>query len=706
MIAPSASSLELRVPQRQFPGEFEAPPATWKWLCGWLLIGVAVRAILLPLAVHPDLLAVYDRARRLSGGGLHWFDLHLQTLPIALHWLFAKVSGAGLPVLDGLPWPTASRDSVYEFVVGILSRPGALLELCAWKLPYLIADVGCGLLCWRLAPPTLRAATLRTWMLHPFVIFVSVAFGKYEAWMALPFLLGLLSLRSGRDSRAFLLFGVAIAMRIYPALFVLPMALCAGRTLRRRAELLALSVAPLAIVLVCGATRSALSWIVVPAAAFAAWRLYRLVRQRRFEWLALAAAGALAVVALPLLERPFDNASYPVLPILRHAAFLVHTRLAMSSSESLLLFVLAYGAILLSALHTARARADDAARIEEVGDAGLLAMLAFAAFGFSLPQYEYLLVPLVLLQFHRCKEARIAHAVQLAGLLLLLLDSPFGDRTTWLFAPIAPDVLPLTRPPAQLLVSPNVTIPWVSFGRTLLVLGSAWLAFDLLRTRARRESVPPLEPRRGALAFAASALAWPLGLAGLIVLALRSPADEPIGAERTVADFNVARPLDGYRFRVEESAPTSLELRLEDGQAVAAPGHRIRVERVPAGDGDAPAGAGQELIVPAAALVPSEEGTLRIDLAKLDLASHSDYVVRWQRREAFGAIEGARLRLMREIPASELVDRFTDDVRRRFFSVGAFGTGWIAGALMLGAAGAVLARAGRRRATILGIRRT
>jgi hypothetical protein len=693
MIAPSTSTLEARSAARARPAEHDAPaPATpWKCVAGWLLVGLALRLLVLPLAVHPDLLAAYDRVRLLDRGTLHWFDLHLQVVPIGLHWLFAHLFGTGLPVLDGLPWPTTARDTVFEVVACELTRPGALLDLCLWKLPYVLADLGCGLLCWRLAAPAQRTATLRLWMLHPFLIYVSALFGKYEALMALPFLLGWLDLRRGREERAFVLFGCAVAMRLYPLLFVLPMALCASRSPRRRLELLALALVPTTLALVCCATRSDVSWLLAPIGAVVAWRLYRLVRGRRFEWIAGAAAAALAALALPRLAGSLDNAAYPVLPILKHASYLLRGRVALSSTESILLFLGAWGFVVLWALRTARARVDESARIEDVADAGLLATLAFVAFGFSLPQYEYLLVPLLLLQLQRLREARLAHAAQLAGLFLLLLDSPGGDRTTWLFLPLAPDVVPLTRPPQPLLADATFNIPWVSVGRTLLVLGTAWLAIDLLRTRARREPVR-VDARHGALALAAGALAWPLGLAGLLALVLRVAADEPIGPERAAAGLSSLRPLDGYAFRVGTEAPTSLQVRLEDGQPVPMPGHRVRLDRVDRANDEAGDYDGQELLVPAASLVPNVEGSLRIDLAGLRLEPDSDYVVRWQQRDGLGTSSGARLRLLKELAPELLRARFLAGVQARFLGGSPFGAEWLAGALLLLLAGAALAR--------------
>ena len=696
MILPASTSTELRIAPRASVTELPAPaPATpWRSLLGWLLVGLALRALLLPLAVHPDLLAMYDRTRLLSQGTLHWFDLHLQALPIAMHWLFAKLFGMALPVLDGLHWPTTARDVVYDAVAREMTRPGAWLDLSLLKLPYVLADLGCGVICWRLAAPAQRLTTLRAWMLHPFLLFVSALFGKYEAFMALPLLLGWLQLRRGRDERAFLLFGVAIAMRLYPVLFVLPMALCAGRSLRRRAELLALSLLPTLLVLACCATHAGVSWLLAPPLALAAWRLYLRVRGRRFEWLAGAAAVATGATGIVWLAGSVDNAVYPVLPILRHAKLLVQSRVALSTADSFLLFLGAWGLVLLWALRQARLRVDAAARADDAADAGLLATLAFVAFGSSLPQYEYLLVPLVLLQLHRLQEIRLAHAVQLAGLLLLLLDSPDGDRTTLLFLPVAPDVVALTRAPQRILFDATWNIPWVSIGRTLLVLGAAWMAVDLLRVRARRD-LAQADRVHGVLALRASALAWPVGLLGLLALVLTSPGEEPVAAERDAAVINAARPLDGYEISIGDRTPTLLRIRLEDGRPVVPPGHRIRLVRVDAGRRGATADDDQDLVVPASSLIPDEQGALEIDLSSLALAPNSRYVARWEQRDAYGTASGAKMRLLKEVPQGVLLGRFLDSAKRRLLDDRACAT-WLAGALLLALAGVVLVAGGAR----------
>ena len=96
---------------------------TRRSLWTWLLVGLALRFLLLPLAIHADTLAVYYRIGLMERGELSLLGFHLQALPMALHAGWVELTGVGVPAFAGIAWDDVTVERVRNVVVAEFTDP-------------------------------------------------------------------------------------------------------------------------------------------------------------------------------------------------------------------------------------------------------------------------------------------------------------------------------------------------------------------------------------------------------------------------------------------------------------------------------------------------------------------------------------------------------------------------------------------------------
>lgn len=486
-----------------------APRALARRLWGWLLIGAALRLALLPFAFHPDLLSVYDRVRLVRDGAIELADCGFQALPILLHLLWAELLALPLPDLSGVPWPEPSESEIFEQGWKMMTAPGVLASLALWKLPYALADLACGWLLARIVGARHAVHALALWMLHPIAIFTTAVFAKYEAFMLVPLLGGLALLVRGRTATGFLALGLAAALRIYPLLLIPPLVLLCAPSTRRRLELAAIALAPLVWVLVTVATRSLAVGLSLPPVLLALALLDQRLRGTRTHRALLAILALGIAIAAPWMHRALFDADNSFANVFHHLSFLAPPSDQSAAGQSVLsLFGLSYGLLLLWCQRRSSAQPEhERARVqpEHVLDAALLAALCFYGSSFFHPQYAALLCCLAILRLPRLAEGGIAHALQIAGVLFSLLAFRGGNASVRLFMPLAPlDVHHLPEP-LEVMPAGLDALPWPALGRTLIAVGSVWMALGLLGWLPNPRIA---HTRVGLVALACAAAAW------------------------------------------------------------------------------------------------------------------------------------------------------------------------------------------------------
>lgn len=689
---PTPSPVQPRTRAAEFVA-IEAAPATpaqrlAAWLPGtpsewlvWLCIGLALRVVLLPLATHPDMLAVYYRVNMMERGTAALVDHPLQTLPMALHHLWVWLLGLPTPDLDGLPWPNATTREVLEHTARALQSPLALAWVALWKLPYLLADLACGFVLARVADASWRRAAFALWMLHPFVLYAGLCLGKYECWMLLPLLLGLHAIQRRRLLRGFLWIGIAVAMRLYPAILLLPLILAATPSTALRVRLAFLGLLPVATAVACGCTHSpALRIALVAAALGAAW-----FTRRRASWLPLLVCGAFAAVAALVVIAPrmlagVRDQDAQLGALSHHGSFFART--GLGSENPILLFIVAYAAVCLWAQRRAVARAATDAPFHDVLGAGMLTALCFCTFSWFNPQYTVLLVPFALLVAPRLPDGLPAHALQVAGVLLCVLGWREGMTTLHLAMPIAPEPLAWTQGHLEVLGASIASFDVKSIGRTLIAIGSLWMAWDYVRRHARPMPLPA-----GRAWFAGAALAWPLLIGAACWIALRGDGARPLGDPQLLEEgwAATAHP-DAIEIETGANAPNLLEVQPTKMKELAAiDGLHVTIEPAEG------AGEVRELWLAQSELVdPDRDELVRISLEGADLEPNQRYRIGLL-DERRGTVPGAVVQQLAIVPAERLRAQIARAIATRWSEAGLFAWAWASVVALLGVAAAVCA---------------
>jgi hypothetical protein len=666
--------------------ESGAPPTAFaRRLWGWLLIGAALRCALLPFAFHPDLLSVYDRVRLVRDGSIELADCGFQALPILLHLLWAKLLALPLPDLSGVPWPEPSEAEIFEQGWKMMTAPGALVSLALWKLPYALADLACGWLLARIVGARHALTALALWMLHPIALFTTAVFAKYEAFMLVPLLGGLLLLVRGRTAAGFLALGVAAALRIYPLLLIPPLVLLCAPGARRRLELGAIALAPLVWVLASVATRSLAVGLLLPPVLVGLALLDQRLRGTRTHRALLAALALGTVLAAPWLHRALFASDNSFANVFHHLSFLASPSDASAAGQSVLsLFGLSYGLLLLWCQRRSSAQgAPEHARVdpEQLLDATLLAALCFYGSSFFHPQYAALLCCLAILRLPRLAEGGIAHALQISGVLFSLLAFRGGNASVRLFTPLAPlDVHHLPEP-LDVMPAGLDALPWPALGRTLIAVGSVWMALGLLGWLPN----PRLATSRGGLAALACAAAlWLLAPCAYVASVALHPREHlvPVGqpqwdegawsgpfAERGFRYEAHAGPIDALRVwpeappqsigNAERTAPAAqaiLRARIyeRDADALAAEREQAEFELAPV-----------QLLPPPEAQLPN--GAFDLPMPAQALRHGARYRVVLERGAPAPAAERAvRVQGLKRFSGSALLGRVRDEFAARW----------------------------------------
>lgn len=196
-------------------------------LLGWFGVGLVIRFLLMPFAVNPDLLAVYWRAHLIAYDGRLFGEYLVNMGAHYAHAAWLALASPLLPPPDVVwkdPWFFANWGALAPQVTRWFStQPWTYQTLFVLKVPYLLADLGAGLLLLALAsradPRLVRRAWV-FWMLSPIGLYASYMFGRYEMFPVVLVVAALLACERGRPWLGALLLGMAITMRTYPLLLI------------------------------------------------------------------------------------------------------------------------------------------------------------------------------------------------------------------------------------------------------------------------------------------------------------------------------------------------------------------------------------------------------------------------------------------------------------------------------------------------------
>ena len=204
---------------RLIPSVYRQDPAVKRSIYKWLLVGLLIRLAFMPIALHLDLLSVYQRSSLMAYSGVLWVGAG-QTFVHYIHAFFLLIFKPLMPYLEGaLQGATGSASwSVWrEFTI----HPNVFRTLFLFKLPYLIFDLGCAFLLLAIFLDKKKGVTaVKFWLLNPVVIFAAFIFSRYEPIAIFFILLSLYYARKNLLAKSLLSLGIAVITRLYPLILL------------------------------------------------------------------------------------------------------------------------------------------------------------------------------------------------------------------------------------------------------------------------------------------------------------------------------------------------------------------------------------------------------------------------------------------------------------------------------------------------------
>lgn len=202
-----------------------------------LSVGIIIRLILMPITAHPfDIYVWYNLSDSiLTNGPLHpagfpplW--CHYLLVPVAyLYGWLSTVLPTGTIAMSSLP---SALDFYPSYQIGVV--PGLLFNFLV-KIPFLVSDILIAILLYKLVTELthnkrLGRSAAALWFLNPFVIWISAGWGMWDTLPVLFSLLALFLLVKRRFGFAAVCLGFGVAAKLYPALFLVPIAFYLYRT--------------------------------------------------------------------------------------------------------------------------------------------------------------------------------------------------------------------------------------------------------------------------------------------------------------------------------------------------------------------------------------------------------------------------------------------------------------------------------------------
>lgn len=403
-----------------------------------LWAGLLARLIIMPFAAHSDLMTTYWDAHlvlfheKFPGG----FQALLRCFHAGYLWLLTPV----LPSGDSLWMQQAAESLVNPFLssqgwFSFVSQPHIYRTLFLFKLPYLLADLACVYLLYRLGSDRDKSRLMiGVWWLNPILLFATYIFGRHEVFALFFVLLSVYLLKRGSWRGGLFAVGMAIAIRYYAILLLPFYVLSLQPAWRKRLQGLTIALAP---------------WLIVNLAA----------------WAVVGVAPARGLINLP------------------HDNYLLSMKFEIAEWDNVYVFPLVYLLLVIYRLYDRQYGWRSVPRYSLIA---LLLLFATSYTGQS-PQYWTWFIPLLAIEVAEDRRLLPLHVAQV---LCLAVYGFIGGRSTagYLFASLAPDFFWSLPSPVEIIsrfASPEMVI---SLARTAFSAVTLWMVYLVFR-RMRTTSV-------------------------------------------------------------------------------------------------------------------------------------------------------------------------------------------------------------------------
>jgi hypothetical protein len=234
-------------------------PLISKWWFKWLLIGIVIRVILMPVTLHPDMwghsFVAYFFAYE---GKLNPYET-LAALP-QTHPLVRNFGVTDIFIYPPLAYFTlgffrllvrpfvdpAFLPFVMEYPGRVFDRPDLLWNLFIFKLPYLFVDVALAfLLAGIFNDPKKKRCAFILWMLNPVTIYATFMIGQIDILPTFFTVLAAFLYSKNKKTASLVSLGIGASYKLWPALLIVPAAFLFEEKLINRIKSVLIGFLPL-----------------------------------------------------------------------------------------------------------------------------------------------------------------------------------------------------------------------------------------------------------------------------------------------------------------------------------------------------------------------------------------------------------------------------------------------------------------------------
>lgn len=412
--------------KRLFPASIRGNKEILAQALRWLLIGLFVRLVFMPIAVHTDFLLINKALHYFSVHGVinvyKYIHLHptaagdFYTYPPLSYFLlgtFQFLLRPVMPYLDRMAEAGSNNPNLFPY-------------LFTMKLPYLLFDVAGALFLLRFFDSTeekLRA--YKFWMINPIVIFGTYLMGQFDIIPTFFIIIAFYFVYRKDPIKSLLFLGLSAALKNFALLLILPFVLIQGRSLK--------------------------------------------------DYVKLTFFGLLPYL---LTTGPFMFSSY-----YRQASMLASQnkrlfdmQLSIGYGQSLYVFIIGYVFVLALAFYYKREGS-----FREVLNISLAAFILLYAFSLWNPQWLIWIMPLLAIQFALDRRMWPYHLILFVSFIFITFW--WGkDLAGALFMPLNSRFFAALPAPSEVIgrfISANGLI---NFFRTVFAGTSLWIAYQALRS--------------------------------------------------------------------------------------------------------------------------------------------------------------------------------------------------------------------------------
>ena len=229
-----------------------------KYWFKWLIIGVILRLVLMPITLHPDLwghsfVAYFFAYRGIFNPYEYLVNLGqdhplVTNFGVADIFIYPPLTYFTLGIFRVLVMPFTDPNFIPTLWNGLgsaYSNNNLFSHLLFFKLPYLFVDVATGFLLASLFDKQNSKTKIFTlWMINPVTLYATFMMGQLDILPVFFVILSLCFVKQKKPYASLISLGVGGAYKMFPLLLIIPAALILKRELRQRIKLILAGIAP------------------------------------------------------------------------------------------------------------------------------------------------------------------------------------------------------------------------------------------------------------------------------------------------------------------------------------------------------------------------------------------------------------------------------------------------------------------------------